>query len=350
MIDLKNQHLVGESTQTIKIMEVCGSHTQAIYESGMHEVLPPTIKLVSGPGCPVCVTPNEFIDQAIALALIPNVILATFGDLLHIPGTTSTLQQSKQHGANIKMIYSPLDVMTLSKQFPQHEIVFLALGFETTAPSVSLLLQQLERSGITNVTLLNGLKQMPGVIDYILGDKNSDIDALLCPGHVASIIGTKPFEALAIKHHLPMIVSGFEPQNILTNLKNLQKMKQQNVSTCLNGYHTYVRAEGNKKATDLMFHYFEPGDSHWRGMGCLKETGLQLKREYQQFDATHRFSLAPIQMSPQTNCRCGDVLKGKIVPKNCPAFNKTCTPNTPKGPCMVATEGACGIAFNYLRK
>lgn len=328
-------------------MEVCGSHTKAIYEYGLKQLLPPTIKLISGPGCPICVTLPNFIDQAIQLALNPHILLATFGDLMKVPGSQYRLQDAKRLGANIVMVYSPLDVIKLANQFKDKQIVFVALGFETTAPIVGLLLQKLEEHQIQNVKILNGLKQMPNAIQDILLDKCCEVDAFLCPGHVATVIGTKPFENLALTYQKPMVISGFELDDLLRSLYTIINCQNSQPEWFSNQYPRFVRPQGNLKAQQILEHFFHSCKSTWRGLGTIENTGFKLKEDYQKYDASYQFNLEEIPIIEPIHCQCANILKGKQSPTECPLFKTVCKPDTPIGPCMVSDEGACANAYYY---
>lgn len=321
----------------MNIMEVCGSHTAAIAKNGIPGLLSDKIHLISGPGCPVCVTPSSYIDKLIDLALNENVCIVTFGDLMRVPGSSKSLRMAKGEGARVEMVYSPMDVLAMAEKEPETEFVFAAVGFETTTPVYAMLMQALTGDPrYKNVRLLTALKTMPEAIDFLCAN-GAPINGFLAPGHVSVVTGSGIFEPLAETYHLPFGVSGFEGKEILLALYAIVKMRGQ--GKVVNCYPSVVSREGNVEAQKLVDKYFEPADAVWRGMGSIAGSGRVLRPEYAMFDAGSR-DLTEDKKKNQA-CRCDQVLMGKIRPTDCPLFGKVCTPMSPQGACMVSTEGNC---------
>lgn len=334
----------------ITIMEVCGTHTMTIYKNGLDKVLPRTIRLLSGPGCPVCVTPQGIIDNAIDLSRKENVIIATFGDMMRVPGTNSTLLKEKALGRDIRVIYSPLDVVKICKDNLNKEVVFLAVGFETTTPSIALLLIQGKKLNLQNLSILHSLKRMPKAIESLILQKENKIDGFICPGHVGTIIGVDPFNKLANKHNISMVMSGFEAIDVLGGILKLIDMINNKEYKCENLYGRAVSLLGNNTAQKVQEKVFNNSNSYWRGIGYLESTGLELKESYKEFDAYIKFGINENFTNESKGCSCGDILIGKKQPKQCKLFGKVCTPANPIGPCMVSHEGACANVFKYSRE
>lgn len=326
--------------EEIRLMEVCGSHTEAIAKNGIPAMLSPKIRLLSGPGCPVCVTPSAYIDRLIELAKEPDTVVATFGDLIRVPGSRESLSEAKGSGANVAMVYSPLDVLPLAKEHPETIYIFAAVGFETTTPVYACLLEQLEAEEIENVRLLTALKTMPAVIGYML-ENGAKIDGFLAPGHVSVVTGSEIFKPLAEKNNIPFCVAGFQGNELLVALYDLVKNQHQGVVK--NDYPAVVTERGNEKANELINHYFEPSDAVWRGIGNVKNSGRLLKGAYQKYDAGSRGLDDDAKINAA--CICDQVLMGKKKPPECPLFGKVCKPLSPQGACMVSTEGSC---FSYF--
>jgi len=335
------------SRKNVVFMEVCGGHTMAIHKSGIPSLLPGTIKLLSGPGCPVCVTSKYFIDEAAALAGMENTIIATFGDLIRVPGSLTSLAQEKTKGRDIRMVYSPLDALTLAYENPEKQIVFLGIGFETTTPSSAAALLEAEKSGLTNFYLLSAHKVMPPAMSALI-DEGVRINGYICPGHVSTIAGSEMFRPLVEKYGIGCVVSGFEPLDILQTIYLLVKQCEANSPGLENQYIRAVTGEGNKKAITIMNEVFEPSDDWWRGLGIIPDSGLKIKNKYAQYDA-HKVFAIDFEKGPEEEkgCRCGDVLKGMINPPECPLFSKICVPSNPVGACMVSSEGACAAWYRY---
>lgn len=325
----------------LNIMEVCGSHTAAIAKNGIPGLLSPHIHLISGPGCPVCVTPSRYVDRLLELAADSRNCIVTFGDLIRVPGSAGgTLSQARGEGARVEMVYSPLDVLAFSRKDPETRFIFAAVGFETTTPAYALLMDELVKKRISNVQLLTALKTMPEVIDYICRS-GSGINAFLAPGHVSVVTGYRIFEPLAEKYGIPFGVSGFRGMEIMTALYGIMKARGRGV--VMNFYPAVVTRDGNEKAKALIRQYFRKAPAVWRGIGEVPDSGRLLRPEYGEYDAGSEDLVEDVKANPA--CRCAEVLVGKIRPYQCPLFGKVCSPENPQGACMVSTEGSC---FSYL--
>lgn len=321
----------------ICLMEVCGSHTAAIARSGIRDLLSKKIRLVSGPGCPVCVTPSAYIDRLIEIAMTPGNCVVTFGDMLRVPGSIVSLSESQGNGANVKMVYSPLDTIKLAIENPDTQFVFAAVGFETTAPVYALLLEQILQENLHNIKMLTALKTMPPALTWLC-ENGAVIDGFIAPGHVSVITGSEAYLPLAKKYQIPFAVSGFQPEELVTAVYGLVKSigKQATVS---NYYPSVVTAEGNKTAQEKLDNYFKKADAVWRGMGNIPDSGLLLREEYQKYDAGS--GVLTQDQKKNRQCCCDKVLMGRMRPNQCPLFYKECTPQNPQGACMVSTEGSC---------
>ena len=328
-------------------MEFCGGHTTTIFRYGIRQVLPKTIEMVSGPGCPICVTANADLDKAIALAQIPDVIIATFGDMLKVPGSYSSLQEVKAGGANVRMVYSTMDALNLAEENPAKSVVFLGIGFETTAPTIAASILQAEEEGIRNYYVLSMHKLCPPVIQAILDSGEVKLHGMICPGHVSAIIGSHPWEFIARDYGIPCVVSGFEPIDILQCVDMLVAQIENGEAKVEIAYRRGVRPEGNQQALKLMGQVFEPCPAQWRGMGEVPDSGLKLSKEYQHFDAELAFDIDPGPTYEPKGCICGDILRGVKTPLDCTLFGKACTPEYPVGPCMVSSEGSCSAYYLY---
>lgn len=339
------EYLQSYRGKPLRIMEVCGTHTAEISRNGIPGMLPENVTLVSGPGCPVCVTVSAYIDRLIALGKEPGNMIVTFGDMIRVPGSRISLAEAKAEGCRVKMVYSPLDTLKLAVENPDMNYIFAAVGFETTAPLYAILLQHCLEKGIRNIKLLTALKVMPPVIDRIMAE-GSEIDGFLAPGHVSVITGSDIFSGLAEKYRIPFVVSGFEGEQILASLAALIKLRGQGVVK--NFYPGVVTVHGNRTAQELVERYFETSDAAWRGLGVIPDSGKRLRREYAEFDA------GDVDLTEDnarnSACQCAQVLTGKIRPDQCPLFGKVCTPSSPQGACMVSTEGSCFHYWNSDRK
>ncbi len=325
--------------EEVRIMEVCGTHTAAISENGIPSMLSPKIKLISGPGCPVCVTVTAVIDRLIELSMQENTIVLTFGDLIRVKGTTKSLADAKADGAHVKMVYSPMETLSLAAKEPDKTFVFAAIGFETTTPAYAMVIEKAIEQGIHNLKLLTSLKTMPEVIRWVVKN-GGGIDGFIAPGHVAAVTGSDIFKELSKELGIPFAVSGFEGEQLLLTIYSLVSMKGK--SGIKNFYKSVVSEEGNIKAQSIVNKYFEPADSSWRGMGKIPGSGMILKDEYREYDAGS-IGLDEDHMPP--GCSCASVLVGKVKPYECPLFGKVCTPDNAHGACMVSTEGSC---YNYF--
>lgn len=325
--------------EELSFMEVCGTHTAAISENGIPSILSKKIKLISGPGCPVCVTVADYIDRLCTLALEDNTCVVTFGDLIRVPGSSSALQETKSKGGRIRMVYSPFEIIDLAEKDTDTTYVFAAVGFETTTPIYAVLLEKIIEENIKNIRLLTALKTMPAAIDTLC-QMGGRIDGFIAPGHVSVITGANEFKPLAEKYNLPFVVSGFKGEELLASIYALVKLKGQ--GKVLNLYKSAVTDTGNEKAKALVNKYFEPCDAVWRGIGKIKNSGMALKKEYAAYDAGSRELIHDNVKNKK--CRCGEVITGFSSPCDCPLFAKACTPENPQGACMVSNEGSC---FHY---
>lgn len=325
--------------EEVRIMEVCGTHTAAISENGIPSMLSDKIKLISGPGCPVCVTVTAVIDKLIELSMREDTIVLTFGDLIRVKGSKMSLADAKGEGAHVKMVYSPMETVTLAKEDPAHTYVFAAIGFETTTPVYAMVLEKAIELGLANLKLLTSLKTMPEVIRWVVKN-GGGIDGFIAPGHVATITGSDEYKELSEELGIPFVVSGFEGPQLLATIYALCSMKGK--TGIRNMYKSAVSEEGNTKAKEIVAKYFEPSDASWRGMGKIKGSGMVLRKEYSKYDAGS-MGLDEDHMPP--GCSCASVLVGKIKPCDCPLFGKSCTPDNAHGACMVSTEGSC---YNYF--
>ncbi len=329
-------------------MEVCGTHTVAIFRDGLRSLLPPNVRHISGPGCPVCVTHEREIATILELAAKPQVIVATFGDVMRVPGPNGqTLQHAKAAGAQVRVVYSPLDVLALAKANPDHMVVFLGIGFETTAPTVAAMVLAAEKEQLHNVTVYACHKLVPPALKALLNDPQNAVDGFLLPGHVSTILGVEPYTFIAEKYNKPAVIGGFEPADILNALCLMAEQHRTGNICVENAYPRAVHAQGNPKAREVLWQVFRTVDAHWRGLGCIGDSGLAFAPRYAAFDALTRLDCAESTASTVTGCRCGAVLCGKITPDQCQLFGKACTPQQPVGPCMVSTEGSCAAYYMY---
>ena len=343
----KIEKRASELIKPITIMEVCGSHTTAISRFGIRRLLPDNIRLVSGPGCPVCVTAIEDIDQALWLAAQPNIIFASYGDLLRVPGSHgNSLEKIRAAGARVKTVHSALDAMALAKANPDHEVVFMGIGFETTSPTVAATVLQAEKLKLNNFFIYCSHKLMPPVMHALLDEKELKIDGFLCPGHVSTIIGAQAYDFI-IKTNRAAVITGFEPVDILEGISLILEQLTGRVTEVKIQYHRGVKKEGNPKARAIMDEVFEPATVNWRGLGKIPESGLVLRKKFAAFDTQRHFSIPEINSQENHACRCGEVLRGLIEPSSCSLFGTACTPTAPFGPCMVSNEGSCAAFFRY---
>ena len=339
----------GMDLPPVRIMEVCGTHTMSIAKAGLKQVLPPHVKLISGPGCPVCVTPAAEIDQVLELSSRPGVTVVTYGDLMKVPGSVrgDDLRRRKALGADVRVVYSPMDALDIAEREPDRQVVFLGVGFETTAPGTALAVLEARDRGLSNFSLLSLLKRTPPALHALMARGDAAIDALLCPGHVATVLGAEAFAFLPRQYGLPAVVAGFETADLLYAVYALLCQIQAGKPQLENEYTRAVSDQGNPAALGVMEQVLEPRAALWRGLGLIPDSGLALKPEFAPFDAAKRFDLPPVTQDKPTPCRCGDVICGLLEPTQCPLFGTVCTPDAPTGPCMVSGEGACAAAFHY---
>ncbi|MBE0448171.1 MAG: hydrogenase formation protein HypD [Actinobacteria bacterium] len=338
------------ANRPLKIMEVCGTHTMAIGKAGIREILPLEVELVSGPGCPVCVTADADIDTFMRLAEDERVILATYGDMMRIPGTKGSLAELRAQGADVRVVYSALEVIAFARSEPDREIVFLGIGFETTAPATAHAVVVAEREDLTNFSIYNLHKTVPEALRALLEDDKTDIDGFILPGHVSVIIGEVPYAFIAKEYGAVGAIAGFEPPEIMAAILKLVKNINASTPAISNLYRKVVRPEGNMAAKRLLEEIFVPSDAEWRGLGIIPESGLALREGYERFDATRKFNLEHRSVKISPGCRCGEILKGIIRPHECPLFSGRCTPERPVGPCMVSSEGTCAAYYLYHGK
>lgn len=341
------EEIASITTQPWNIMEVCGGQTHSLVRNGIIQQLPKEINMVHGPGCPVCVTPVHLIDDAIRLAQKPNVILCSFGDMLRVPGSEDSLLAAKAKGADVRMVYSPLEAVKLAQREPEEEVVFFAVGFETTAPANALSVVQAKEMGITNYSILTSHVLVPPAIEAILNDPKQAIDGFLAPGHVCTIMGTDEYTELVDKFQKPIVVTGFEPVDLLCGILMCVRQLENNEAKVENQYARMVISEGNQKAQETLSNVFDRSDRVWRGIGTIPKSGYELADSYAAYDAAKKFELEPVDVPENQNCIAGDVLKGLKKPKDCPSFGKECTPENPLGAPMVSSEGACAAYFNF---
>ena len=334
------------SQKKINLMEVCGTHTVSIFRNGIRKILPQNINLISGPGCPVCVTPIQYIDEIIAFSRKDNFIITTFGDMIRVPGSNSTLEKEKANGSDIRIVYSTLDALKIAYDNPFKNVVFMGVGFETTSPTIASAILQAEERKIKNFFVLSVAKIIPPAMKVLLESKEINIDGFICPGHVSAIIGSKPYSFIASQYNIPCVISGFEPLDILQTIFMLVKQIEKNKAKVEIQYKRIVKPEGNKIALEKINRVFKIVDSEWRGMGKIPLSGLEIRDKYEQFNA-RKFSISVERPKEISGCRCGEVLRGIIIPPECPLFGKICTPEDPKGACMVSSEGTCAAYYKY---
>ena len=332
----------------LSIMEVCGGHTHAIFKFGIETMLPEAIELVHGPGCPVCVLPMGRVDDCVALAETPGVIFTTFGDAMRVPGSKKSLLQAKAEGADVRMVYSPLDALALARKHPDRQVVFFGLGFETTMPSTALTILQAEREGIRNFALFcNHITIIP-TIKAILDSPELELDGFLGPGHVSMVIGTRPYRFIADHYRRPLVVAGFEPLDVLQSTWMVLKQIDEGRCDIENQYNRIVPENGNPMALSAVGRVFELREFfEWRGLGSIDHSGVKVRAAYARYDAERKFSVPAIRIADPKSCQCGEVLKGAIKPHECKVFGKACTPETPLGALMVSSEGACAAYYQF---
>ena len=334
----------------LQLMEICGTHTVAISRGGLRELLPEGLRLVSGPGCPVCVTDQTYVDRATHLAEHRrDVIIATYGDMVRVPGRLGSLEEARSAGANVEVIYAAHEAVELARRRPDKQVVFLAVGFETTAPATALALRQAAGDGVRNLFVFSAHKIMLPAMHALLGQPDVRIDGFLCPGHVSVIIGWQAYEPIARTYRRPCVVAGFEDEQILAGIAEILRQLAEEVPAAWSVYPP-VTAEGNRKAQAVIEETFQLADVPWRALGVIPKSGLELKEEFAAFDAARQLDLPEFESYELPGCRCGDVICGRCLPLDCPHFGGKCTPRHPVGPCMVSSEGACAACYKYHRR
>jgi len=335
------------STKPTRLMEFCGGHTAAIFKYGIHQLLPQNIEMLSGPGCPVCVTASADLDKAIALAHLPDIIVASFGDMIRVPGSYSNLQMAKAEGADIRIVYSAQDALAIARDNPGKSVIFIGIGFETTAPTIAASILQAEQEKINNYYILSLHKLCPPIMKALLDLGEVRLNGIICPGHVSSIIGSYPYRFIPDNYNIACVVSGFEPLDILLSIDMLVSQIENNQPSVEIAYRRGVQPEGNRQAIRLMETVFETCDANWRGIGSVPSSGLRLNKRYQQFDAGNKFDIDPGPTREAKGCLCGSILRGVSTPLDCELYRDTCTPEHPIGPCMVSAEGSCATYYHY---
>ena len=337
------------TTRPWAIMEVCGGQTHSIIRNGIDQLLPEQIELIHGPGCPVCVTPLAMIDKALAIAARPNVIFCSFGDMLRVPGSGKDLFRIKSEGGQVRIVYSPLDAVKIAQQNPEREVVFFGIGFETTAPANAMAVYQAKQLGLKNFSMLVSHVLVPPAIAAIMESPGNRVQAFLAAGHVCSVMGTWQYEPLVAKYQAPIVVTGFEPLDVLEGIRRTVQQLEEGRAELENAYPRAVRPEGNLPAQKMLADVFAVTDRGWRGIGVIPQSGWRLRDAYRAFDAETRFAVEDLHTAESTLCHSGEVLQGRIKPNQCPAFGKECTPRTPLGATMVSNEGACAAYYQYGR-
>jgi hydrogenase expression/formation protein HypD len=335
------------SQKNIRLMEVCGTHTTSIFRNGIRSLLPETISLLSGPGCPVCVTAQNEIDAFIELAKLDDVIIATFGDLIRVPGADSSLQNEQAKGRDVRVVYSTFDAIDIAKKNPDKNVVFLGVGFETTAPTIAASILAAHGLNLNNYFVISAHKLLPPALFTLAENRETKIDGFILPGHVSVIIGVKVYIPFFEQYDVPCVIAGFEPIDILQAILMLTKQIEDNAAKLENGYKRAVTFEGNPKARSTMNAVFETADAAWRGLGVIPLSGLKIRKEYAAFDAQKVFGIKLSESEDPKGCACGEILLGLKIPPQCPLYKKKCTPIQPIGPCMVSSEGTCAAYYRY---
>ena len=335
-----------EISRTVRIMEVCGTHTVAIRGSGIHSLLPENVLMISGPGCPVCVTPTSYIDNALQLLETSDTTVASFGDMLKVPGSDGRNLAGYMGGGRVRIVYSPAELLSIAEG-TSGSVVFLAIGFETTIPTVAAAFLQARRAGLSNLYLYTAFKTIPPALRALLSSPDRQLDGFLLPGHVSVIIGVQPYRFLEEPGGVPGVIAGFEPLDLLQGILAVLRQTGRGEQRVENTYTRAVRAQGNPRAREIMNQVLEPADALWRGFGEIQASGLVLKGDYREADAALHFSLPPLYNLEPPGCACAQVLQGRLPPTECPLFGSSCTPEAPIGPCMVSSEGTCAASFRY---
>lgn len=333
--------------EEICLMEVCGTHTMSIHRHGIPVLLPKNIRLISGPGCPVCVTPDDYIDKAIEYARVKDCVVVTFGDMLKVPGSDSSLQLEKANEGHVEVVYSALDAVKYAQENSNKKVVFLGIGFETTAPTVAASILEAKEEGIDNYFVFSAAKTMPPPLKILAEDTEIKIDGFILPGHVSTIIGSKAYEFIPESYKIACVIAGFEPLSILEGIYMLALQIKEGVQRVQIQYRWVVKPEGNPKACQVLYEVFEPCDSEWRGLGVVEKSGLKIRDEYKSFDAEANIKIKAKRTRERKECLCGEIIKGKRLPMDCGLFGKSCIPESPYGPCMVSSEGTCSAYYRY---
>ncbi len=337
------------TTRPWRLMEVCGGQTHSIIRYGIDQLLPPGVEMIHGPGCPVCVTPQEMIDRAIAIASLPNTIMVSFGDMLRVPGSQKDLFQVKAEGGDVRVVYSPLECLKIARDHRDKEVVFFGVGFETTAPANAMAVHQAKTLGIPNFSMLVSHVRVPPALEALLSAPDVEVQGFLLAGHVCAVMGYWEYPPLVEKYGVPMVVTGFEPLDIVRGILRTVRLLEAGRPAVENAYERVVTEAGNRPAMDIIATVFENCDRNWRGIGLIPDSGWQLRAAYASYDASRRFSVGHIQTQESPLCHAGEVLKGVLKPNQCPAFGKECTPRKPLGAPMVSSEGACAAYYNFGR-
>jgi len=343
----KIKQLASDIKKEISLMEVCGTHTMAVFRHGIKALLPQNLHLLSGPGCPVCVTANDYIDKAIAYAHQDRTILVTFGDMMKVPGSRSSLSEEASEGAQIRVVYSSLEALEIARKNPSYRVIFLGIGFETTAPTIAASILMASEEQISNYLILSGHKIMPPAMRALVENHQIHIDGFLCPGHVSAITGSKIYEFLAREYRIPCVVAGFEPLDILESIRLLLSQIRFGQARVENEYRRAVTYEGNLRAQQLMEKVFSKRSVSWRGMGKIPQSGLKIRKNYASFDVEAQFPIKIKESKDYPGCICGDILRGLKTPPDCSLFKKVCSPSRPLGACMVSSEGTCAAYYKY---
>jgi hydrogenase expression/formation protein HypD len=344
------EKIAGMTSRPLKIMEVCGGHTHTIFKYGIEDLLPPNIEMIHGPGCPVCVIPTGRVDDAISIAMKPGVIFTTYGDAMRVPGSKTSLLGAKAGGADVRMVYSPLDALKIAKNNPARQVVFFALGFETTSPSTAMTILQAVKDGVENFSVFCNHITIVPALKAILDSPDLQLDGFVGPGHVSVVIGARPYEFVSREYGKPLVISGFEPLDILQSVFMIVKQITEGRAEVENQYGRVVERDGNRRALEALFEVFEPREFfEWRGLGSIAHSGMKLRKKYAAFDAELRFSVPGLRVADPKACQCGEILKGVKKPWECKVFGTACTPETPIGSCMVSSEGACAAYYNFGR-
>jgi hydrogenase expression/formation protein HypD len=341
------KRVVAAHDKVITLMEVCGTHTMAIYQHGIRALLPEKIRLISGPGCPVCVTPVGYVDHAVALSRRPDTIIATFGDMIRVPGSSSSLIHEQAKSAQIKIVYSPLDAVAIAEKNPDQEVVFLGVGFETTTPTIAGAVLTAEQKGLKNFSVLTSHKTMPAPMAALVGDPELQVDGYICPAHVSAIIGSDAYKPLVDAYQVPAVITGFEPLDVLQGITMLARQVVNGEAKVETQYSRVVKPEGNPKAREILYKVFQPCSARWRGIGDIPDSGLELRPEYEAFNAAAKLAVEIEEPREHAGCLCGEILKGKVRPTDCKLFRTICTPEEPVGACMVSSEGTCAAEYKY---